>query len=242
VRVTRGRGGQVAGVDPHVAGGAAVVQVPVAVVTAARAFEHVQGVGFGVAQRPQPVGGRQDQVEGEHRKVLGDPAGGVDDAGGDVPAVRPDVTRDQGEEPFGVGVTANPREVGAEFGVEFGQALDHAVVREQTPVLFEGVRVAPLQAAGGGEADVGDERRRFEPPGLRGETPVLVRGDGRLVQARGAVGGEVAQAGAVRIAPALVAETVGGVEQPERGARTPGRTAHAEQTTHRALTVDDVRS
>jgi hypothetical protein len=48
----------------------------------------------------------------------------------------------------------------AEVRVERRQVLDHAVVREQPPVLLERVRVAQLERARRREADVGDERRR----------------------------------------------------------------------------------
>ena len=90
--------------------------------------------------------------------------------------MRCDLARDQREKSLGVGVAFDQAQVVAELRLERGQILDHAIVREQPPVLLERVRVAQLERACGGEADVRDEGRRGDFARLACEAPVAVGG------------------------------------------------------------------
>jgi hypothetical protein len=96
---------------------------------------------------------------------------------------------------------------------EFGQILDRSVVHEQPSVLLERLGVAVLHSAGGRVVKVGHEDGRLHLLGLLGETPVLVGGDGGLVDTRGPVGVEETRAGPVGIAMTLVTGVVRCVQQ-----------------------------
>jgi hypothetical protein len=109
--------------------------------------------------------------------VLGDPRAGGGDPGLDIPSGGSDLARDEREQALGIGFARDALQIEAEVAIERSQVLDHAVVREQAPVLLEGVRVLWRERAGGREADVCDERARGDLVRLVRERPVAVSGE-----------------------------------------------------------------
>ena len=122
--------------------------------------------------------------------------------------------------------------IGAEVLIERGQVLEDAVVREQPTRLLEWVGVAQRELTARGEADVRDEGARGDLPRLAREARVVVRRDRLLAHVRRAAAVEPAEAGAVRLAVALLAEAVGRLQQPEGRGRGLAPRAHAEETAH----------
>ena len=149
-----------------------------------------------------------------------------------------DLGRDQREEPLGVGVASDELHAGAELRLECGQTLDHAVVGEQATGLLERVRVAQLQGAGRGEADVGYERRGGDLPRLVRERSVAERGERLFVDVRRAVRVEVAESGPVRLATALGAQRVRRLQQPERRGDGLRARAQTEEAAHAPESVN----
>ncbi|PQM48858.1 hypothetical protein C1Y40_00928 [Mycobacterium talmoniae] len=201
---------------------------------AVAAVQHVQLVGFRVAQRPHLGGGAEQHVDRVDRHIGGQPAQGVDQAAGHVAASRPDGGGDQRKHPLGVGV-AGHQVGGADLAqplVEHVESLDHAVVREDPAVLQERVGVDHLVRSGGRVPDVRDERGAGHVVGFGGEVGVLPGRDGLFAQLRLPVAVEHAQAGAVGVAPALFGEAVRGVEQPKRGGHHLGPGVQREQAAH----------
>jgi hypothetical protein len=125
-------GGQVARTHPDRAGRRRRVEMASAVRPAGTALEDEETVGVRVAQCPQAVGGREHDVQRVQRETVGDPPTRVDEPGGHVAIGAFDPSRDQREDPFGVGVAAHEREVLAELRLEFVEPLHDAVVGEQT--------------------------------------------------------------------------------------------------------------
>src|SRR5664280_1387337 len=122
--------------------------------------EHIELMSLRVAQRKQLRFGAEDQVQRVHGQVLGHPAHGSDDAGAYVALMPAGLARDQGEQPLGVGLSFDQRAILAELVVQLRQRGEYAVVGEQASLLFERVRVGERERAGGGKADVRQERSR----------------------------------------------------------------------------------
>jgi hypothetical protein len=192
------------------------------------AFEHVQRMRVRIAKRPQAVAAGEQQVDREHRQVRRDPPAGGLDPRADVSVAGGRLARDQREQALGVGIAFDQLQVIAEVRVERRQVLDHAVVREQPAVLAERMRVAHLERARGGEADVRKEGRRAHLARLTRERPVAEGGVRLLADVGYARGVEPAQAGAVGLAVALRGQAVGRGEQPERRPGGLAASAHAE--------------
>ena len=196
------------------------------------ALEHVQRVRLRVAERPQPARVGQQEVDRIQRQARRHPRARGLDPGADVAVASVDLACDQREQPLGVGVAFDQAQVVAEVCLERGQVLDHAVVRKQPLVLLERMRVAHLERARRGEADVRDERARADLASLTRELPVAVGRVRLLRHVWLAVGVEPAEASAVGLAVALHGQAVGRIEQPERRPGGLAASAHAEQATH----------
>ncbi len=180
-------------------------------------MQNIELVGFRVAQRPEVAGRSEDQVQGEHRHPLGDPAHRRSDGRADIAAAAGDLGGDQGEHPLTVGLSADQTR-GADVGQSGVQPVEPAegpVVREQSAVLGERLGVGDGVCAGTGVSDVGDERAAPRGTGRPGEFGVLPRGDRLFVDDRQAVSGEDPDSRAVGFPVALFPQTVRGVQQPE---------------------------
>ncbi len=196
---------------------AAGVQRPVAVRAARLALQHEQPVRLGVAERPEPVRRREDQVDRIDRDVLGDPVGRPADAGAHIAAVRVDVLGDEREHALRVGVAEHELAVAADLRLQLVEPGDGAVVGHDAPVHLERMRVLRQQRAGRREPHVRDERRRADVVHLAREGRVLEGGHRLLVEHGRAVGLVEADTRAVGVAPALDGEAVRRFQQPEAG-------------------------
>jgi hypothetical protein len=231
----RRRLGQVAAAHMDPAGRARVLEAVRAGRPARPAFQDEEVVRLRIAQRPLLVAARDDHVQGVERQLSRDPGSGSRQCRADVSAVGVDLLRDEREEALAVCVAAHQRAVLAELLLEPVETLDDTVVREHAPALDEGVRVLGAQTAGGGEAHVREEVGGLDLARLERERRVLPGGDRRLVHPGDSVVVEPAETGAVRLQPALCAESVGRVDQPEGRARWARACGHTKEPAHRSI-------
>src|SRR4051812_14429968 len=221
---------------------ARLVEVPAAVRAARAPLEDPQLVRVGVAQRPQLVGRREDEVQGVERELRRDPRDGRRDAGPQVAAGAAGLARDEGEEALGVGVALDERAVLAEVGLERGQVLEDAVVGEQPALLRERVAVAQGHRARRRVAQVDDVRARALLARLLGERLVLEGGNDAAVDVRRPVLAERADPVAVGLAAALDREAVRRLEEPEAAADALASAVESEQPAHRSLADGTTRA
>ena len=155
----RGMLGEVGGVHADRAVGAAVVEGPSPAGAARSALEDVQIVRVGVAQRPELVLRRDDDVQRIERQLIRDPACRGGESRAHVAAVLVGLLGHEREEALGVCCTLHEPEIVLQACLQRAEVLDHPVVREQAVALLERMRVLGEDRARRGVPDVGDERR-----------------------------------------------------------------------------------
>jgi hypothetical protein len=161
----------------------------------------------------------------------------MSDAVVSIAVVSSNTGSDQREDAFRIGLTAHQiRDAELrEPRVDPVEAFDNAVVREDPAVLQERVGVADFQCGAGRVADMRHERRPGQLVRLGCECAVLPRRHRSLVDDGLTVGLEHPDPGAVGIAPALLDEIVGRVEQPKGRGDHPAVGVQTEKSTHGAM-------
>jgi hypothetical protein len=139
----------------------------------------------------------------------------MDDAGGDVAIVLLDPLGHQREVQLRIGRALDQRRVVPEALAQRREVAEHAVVREQPPVLLERVRVLDRRLTRGGVADVGEEGSRADLMRVGDEGLAAARGHRLAINPRRPVTVERPEPDAVGLRLAQRHEARRRVQQPE---------------------------